>query len=179
MLRTGLNRMPSIDRALSLSLLCLLSLFAIGARADGPLSSSAIAGSSLESGLPLADYVVVNKTKRVLQLMRAGEVLRSYKIALGLLSHANRDRHTSRSFEIPACGGFMLAERTAEHQHFFAEDREAVYFDTFDEMMDKIRYYLRDDAARTRIAAAGHRRCLESGYRYVDRARELLRRLRA
>ena len=108
-----------------------------------------------------------------------GKALQANKIALGLLYHANRDRHTSRSFEIPACGGFMLAERTAEHQHFFAEDREAVYFDTFDEMMDKIRYYLRDDAARTRIAAAGHRRCLESGYRYVDRARELLRRLRA
>jgi hypothetical protein len=108
-----------------------------------------------------------------------GKALQANKIALGLLYHANRDLHSSRSFEIPACGGFMLAERTVEHQEYFAEDREAVYFDTFDEMMDKIRYYLRHDAPRTRIAAAGYRRCLESGYRYVDRARELVRRLRA
>jgi spore maturation protein CgeB len=108
-----------------------------------------------------------------------GKALQANKIALGLLHRANRDLHTSRSFEIPACGGFMLAERTAEHQEYFAEDREAVYFDTFDELMDKIRYYLRHDAARTRIAADGYRRCLHSGYRYVDRARELLGRLRA
>lgn len=108
-----------------------------------------------------------------------GKALQANKIALGLLHRANRDLHTSRSFEIPACGGFMLAERTAEHQEYFAEDREAVYFDTFDELMDKIRYYLRHEAARTRIAADGYRRCLHSGYRYVDRARELLGRLRA
>jgi hypothetical protein len=107
-----------------------------------------------------------------------GKALQANKIALGLLNHANRDLHTSRSFEIPACGGFMLAERTVEHREYFAEDREAVYFDTVDEMMDKVRFYLRHDAARARIAAAGYRRCLESGYRYVDRARELLRRLR-
>jgi spore maturation protein CgeB len=107
-----------------------------------------------------------------------GKALQANKIALGLLYHANRDLHTSRSFEIPACGGFMLAERSVEHQEYFVEDHEAVYFDTFDEMMDKIRYYLRHDAARTRIAAGGYRRCLDSGYRYVDRAGQLLRRLR-
>jgi spore maturation protein CgeB len=108
-----------------------------------------------------------------------GKAFQANRIALGLLYHANRDLHTSRSFEIPACGGFMLAERTREHQEYFAEDREAVYFDTFDELMDKIRYYLRHDEARARIAEAGYRRCLTSGYRYVDRAQELLRRLAA
>jgi spore maturation protein CgeB len=107
-----------------------------------------------------------------------GKALQANKIALGLLYRANRDLHTSRSFEIPACGGFMLAERTVEHQEYFAEDREAVYFDTLDELVDKIRYYLHHDAARTRIAAAGYRRCVESGYRYVDRAHELWRLLR-
>jgi spore maturation protein CgeB len=103
-----------------------------------------------------------------------GKAIQANKIALGLLYHANRDRHTSRSVEIPACGGFMLAERTAEHQALFTEGREAAYFDSLDELADKARYYLRHDGERAAIARAGHERCLGSGYRYVDRARALL-----
>jgi len=103
-----------------------------------------------------------------------GKAIQANKIALGLLYHVNRDRHTSRSFEIPACGGFMLAERTAEHQEYFEEDHEAVYFGSLEELIDKARYYLRHDDARVAIARAGHVRCLKSGYRYVDRARSLL-----
>src|SRR5882724_7101412 len=103
-----------------------------------------------------------------------GKAIQANKIALGLLYHVNRDLHTSRSFEIPACGGFMLAQRTAEHQEYFEEDREAVYFGSLDELIDKARYYLRHDDARLAIARAGHVRCLKSGYRYVDRARSLL-----
>jgi spore maturation protein CgeB len=106
-----------------------------------------------------------------------GRAIQANRITLGLLHHANRDLHTSRSFEIPACGGFMLAERTAEHQAFFAEDREAVYFGSFDELCDKARYYLAHEAERAAIARAGHARCLHSGYRYVDRARTLLKTL--
>jgi spore maturation protein CgeB len=106
-----------------------------------------------------------------------GKAFQANKIGLGLLYHANRDLHTSRSFEIPACGGFMLAERTDEHREYFEEDREAVYFGTFEEQIDKIVFYAAHDDSRRQIAAAGLRRCQTSGYRYVDRARDLLRRL--
>jgi spore maturation protein CgeB len=100
-----------------------------------------------------------------------GKAIQSNKINLGLLCRAVRDLHTSRSFEIPACGGFMLAERTEEHRMYFEEDREAVYFSTFSELLDKIRFYLGHDDLRMRIAEAGYQRCMRSGARYVDRAR--------
>jgi spore maturation protein CgeB len=106
-----------------------------------------------------------------------GKAIQANRVTLGLLYRANRDLHTSRSFEIPACGGFMLAERTREHQEHFAEDREAVYFGSLEECRDKVRYYLAHETERARIARAGHERCLRSGYRYVDRARVLLQRL--
>lgn len=100
-----------------------------------------------------------------------GKAIQSNKICLGLLYHANRDLHTSRSLEIPACGGFMLAERTDEHRMYFEEDKEAVYFSSFEEMLDKIRYYLAHEEERRRIAENGYQRCLRSPYRYVDRVK--------
>jgi hypothetical protein len=102
------------------------------------------------------------------------KVMQASRINLGLLNHRNRDLHTGRTFEIPACRGFMLAERTSEHQSMFEEDREAVFFETFEEMTDKIRYYLKHDAERSRIAEQGYRRCTESGYRFIDRAVSVL-----
>lgn len=103
-----------------------------------------------------------------------GRAVQSNSICLGLLNHRNRDLHTSRSFEIPACGGFMLAERTEEHRMFFAENREAVYFSSFEELVDKIRFYLAHESARLKIARAGYEKCVRWPNRYVDRARSAL-----
>ena len=80
-----------------------------------------------------------------------------------------------RSFEIPACGAFMLAERTEEHLALFREDEEAVFFGTPEEMLDKVRYYLAHDEIRRRIAEAGHARVTAGGHTYLDRLREIVR----
>ena len=57
------------------------------------------------------------------------------------------DQHNSRTFQIAACGGaMMLAQRTEEHQHFFTEDKEAVYFEDVHELREKLKYWL--DTAR-------------------------------
>lgn len=117
MLRTGLNRMPSIDRVISSSLLCLLTLLAFSVRADGPLSSSAIAGSSVESGLPLADYVVVNKSKRTLQLLRNDKVLRTYKVALGLRPEGHKQ--FEGDFRTPE-GKYLLTRRNPNSEYFLS-----------------------------------------------------------
>ena len=86
------------------------------------------------------------------------------KINLSFLTHSNQDEFVHKSFEIAACGGFLLAERSPGHLQRFREDEEAVFFSSFDECAQKILRYLPDPAARARIAAAGQARALSDGY---------------
>lgn len=86
------------------------------------------------------------------------------KINLSFLTHGNQDEYAHKSFEIAACGGFLLAERSEGHSARFVEDKEAVFFSTIKECAEKIRRYLPDEAARARIAAAGQRRAIACGY---------------
>lgn len=96
------------------------------------------------------------------------------KIGLGLIGRHIPETTTTRTFEIPACGVFMLAERTSDALSFFKEGVEAEFFGSDEEMKDKIRYYLAHDAERERIAAAGRLRCETSGYDVVHQMSSVL-----
>ncbi len=65
--------------------------------------------------------------------------LSSAAICLGLLSRFIPESTTTRSFEIPACGGFMLADRTKEHLELFEEGKEAEFFSSKEELVQEIR----------------------------------------
>jgi spore maturation protein CgeB len=107
------------------------------------------------------------------------------KINLSFLTHANKDEFAHKSFEIAACEGFLLVERSEGHLQRFVENEEAVFFSTIEECVEKIRSYLPNEAARNRIAAAGRARAERSGYHndrqvglIVERAKEIVARIK-
>jgi spore maturation protein CgeB len=98
-------------------------------------------------------------------------------VNLGYLRKMNRDLQTQRTVEVPACGGLLLAERTAEQQALFAEGVEADYFGDDDELISKARHYLEAPAEARRIGAAARQRCVTGRYSYKERLADALREL--
>jgi hypothetical protein len=92
-------------------------------------------------------------------------------IALGFLSRWNRNDSTGRSFEIPALGGFLLAERTPEHEFVYGDGAGAALFSTPAELVEKARYYLAHPDQRAAVAATGRARLLAAGYSWTDHMR--------
>lgn len=85
------------------------------------------------------------------------------RINLCFLRKANRDLQTCRSMEIPACGGFMLHERSDELAGLFAPDRDAAYFAHTGELIAACRRWLADEPGRAQVAANGLARTRELG----------------
>ena len=102
----------------------------------------------------------------------------SFDVNLCFLRKLNRDLQTTRSVEIPACGGFLLAERTEEHLKLFEEGAEAEFFGSRAELLEKCRHYLAHEEERRKVAAAGRARCLRSDYSYDRHVEAVLDRLK-
>lgn len=126
-----------------------------------------------KSALPRDVYRVV----KPISFARGADYRRALcasKIGSCFFSKWNRDQYTNRSWEIPACGVFLLSERTPAMQEFYDEGREAEFFSNPEEFSDKARFYLQNDTARRRIAAAGYVRAIASGNDIYSRARQWL-----
>lgn len=65
-----------------------------------------------------------------------------------------------RDFEVPMSGGFYMVEYMEELEEFFDIGKEIVCYTDKDDMVDKIKYYLKHADGRERIRRAGCERCL-------------------
>jgi hypothetical protein len=104
------------------------------------------------------------------------DVIRHTKIFIG--EDADIPIHyrylSNRSFAVMGCGGFYLCRRTPGVEDAFAVGKEVDVFDTADEMVEKVRYYLVNGAERKRIARAGQKKVLEA-YSYKKQMEKIFR----
>ncbi|HQZ64665.1 MAG TPA: glycosyltransferase [Planctomycetaceae bacterium] len=101
------------------------------------------------------------------------------RINLGLLSEAglgtsSGDRTTARTWQIPACGGFMLHEDTAELRQFFEVGSEIAAFQDKQSLVQSVRKYLVDPVCRERVKTAGYERCVRGQYSYRPAYEQIL-----
>jgi spore maturation protein CgeB len=79
----------------------------------------------------------------------------------------------ARTFEVPGAGGFLLTDWANGLDHCYIPGKEIAVFRTFDELVDKIRYYLSHPGERDAIAWAGYERTLAE-HTYDKRLAEVL-----
>lgn len=102
-------------------------------------------------------------------------VLNSTKIAIVLFSKINKDSYTRRCFEIPATKTLMVCEYSKDMaENLFNEGQEAIYFRSFDDLAQKLKYYLANEDDRERIANNAFERLHYDGHNIGDRCKQVL-----
>lgn len=86
-------------------------------------------------------------------------------IGLGLLSKNFPELHTTRTFEIPACGTALATEFNAEINRFFNED-EVLFFLNKEDLVEKIgRFFANLEGLHT-LSVKGYKKLLKGRYDY-------------
>jgi hypothetical protein len=99
--------------------------------------------------------------------------LSAYQFSWGSVSKWIPELHTTRTFEIPACGTALITERNEETQSFF-NDEEAIFYDTVDDMIKKIQYYQNHLDELEVLTSKGTQRVHKDGRDYESILRRVL-----
>jgi len=78
-----------------------------------------------------------------------------FNYADGLYFHTNL-----RNFEATMAGACYLAEATLEINELFTDEKEIMIFHTVDELIDKAKFLLKNEAFRKQLRLAAHKRAL-------------------
>lgn len=96
------------------------------------------------------------------------------RIRSNIIMLNGRDVHTTRSYEVPACGGLFVGERTTEHSQMYDEDKEAFFFSSLPELTEKLTMISADHELARSVALRGWQRVTGTPNTYADRAREIV-----
>jgi spore maturation protein CgeB len=89
-------------------------------------------------------------------------------------SSLNRDIITTRVFEIPACKGVLVCQRSELVESIFKEGEEALYFSSKEELLDHVLFLKNNKDIRNEIAENGYRKLLSTNNEVSDRVRQMI-----
>lgn len=102
------------------------------------------------------------------------KVCNATKIIVDVLTAENNDTTNLKNFQIPACGGFLMSNRTDAILELFDEDKEIVCYSSFEELRSKCNYYLQNERERKKIATNAFNKVTNGNNSVLDRAIQIL-----
>lgn len=83
-----------------------------------------------------------------------------------------------RVFDIPACGTFLLTDYSEELEEFFQIGHDIEVYRDLEELRDKLKFYLKNDTARARVAANGYDKVCQLP-KFQDRMKDWLTKIQS
>lgn len=81
--------------------------------------------------------------------------------------------HNMRTFEVPGFGGLLISQRTEEQQEFFEEWKEAIFFETTEELKQILKDISRDKININKIKEKAKEKSEKANYSYFYRAKSV------
>lgn len=91
------------------------------------------------------------------------KIISQSRISLGLLSKWIPEKHTTRTFEIPACGTALLTERNEETAQYFSP-KEALFYDNENEILEIIQNNLKNPISLRDTSFLGQNKVNSNNY---------------
>lgn len=96
------------------------------------------------------------------------------KINLNITLRSIKTGIPLRALDIMGCGGFLLTNYQSELSEYFVPDEDFVYYNDYNDLLDKADYYLIHEKERKEIAANGCQK-VRSQHTYAKRIEEMMR----
>lgn len=100
-------------------------------------------------------------------------VFRKSRINLNISGRLIKSGVPLRAFDVMGAGGFLLSNYQADFLDLFVPGEDFVYYESKEDLLDKIGYYLSHENERQAIAKNGHDK-VAAGHTYRHRVQEML-----
>jgi spore maturation protein CgeB len=133
-------------------------------------------------GVGWDSFCLKNRSNRLVFLGREvngasyAKAISKSHFALGLLSKNFPELHTTRTFEIPACGTCLITERNLEIDSFFL-DTECIKFSSVNEILESLMYFKTNLHELKKLTEAGFNRIVRDERDYFSQISSLFRKL--
>ena len=113
---------------------------------------------------PNNNYVIPNASNMGVAdyLTETPYIFHDSKINLNITLRSIKSGIPLRCMEIMSCGGFLLTNFQSDFFKHFVAGEDFVYFESNDDMLQKIDYYLTHEKERTSIAESGYQKLLKN-----------------
>lgn len=100
-------------------------------------------------------------------------IMRESIISINFADSKGENQIKARTFEVPGAGGFLLTGAARDLETFYEPGVEIAVYRDFEDLVDKIDFYLSHTEERDRVARAGYQRTLRD-HTYERRMAEVI-----